>query len=44
MELERRPLQCLDLDTQGCSFMDRETFEQSTFDLRALESELPYLT
>ena len=44
VELERRPVQFLYRDCEGCTFMDRETFEQHTFDLEALESELPYLT
>jgi elongation factor P len=44
VELERRPVQFLYRDSEGCTFMDRETFEQHSFDLEALESELPYLT
>jgi elongation factor P len=44
VELERRPVQFLYQDAEGATFMDRETFEQHTFDLDALESELPYLT
>lgn len=44
VELERRPVQFLYQDSEGATFMDRETFEQHTFDLEALESELPYLT
>lgn len=44
VELERRPVQFLYQDGEGATFMDRETFEQHTFDLDALEAELPYLT
>jgi elongation factor P len=43
-ELERRPVQFLYRDTDGCTFMDRETYEQHSFDLDALDAELPYLT
>lgn len=44
VELERRPVQYLYQDGEGATFMDRESFEQHTFDLEALESEVPYLT
>lgn len=44
VDLERRPVQYLYQDSDGCTFMDRETYEQFTFDLEALEAELPYLT
>lgn len=44
VDLERRPVQFLYRDNDGCTFMDRETYEQSTFDLDALDGELPYLT
>lgn len=44
VELERRPVQFLFRDTDGCTFMDRDSFEQHSFDLAALEAELPYLT
>jgi elongation factor P len=44
VEFERRPVQFLYQDSDGCTFMDRESFEQHSFDLEALESELPYLT
>jgi len=43
-ELERRPVQFLYRDPDGCTFMDRETYEQHSFDLDALDAELPYLT
>ena len=44
VELERRPVQFLYQDGEAATFMDRESFEQHSFDLDALESELPYLT
>lgn len=44
VELERRLVQFLYRDADGCTFMDRETYEQHAFDLDALEAELPYLT
>ncbi len=44
VDFERRPVQFLYEDSEGCHFMDRESFEQYSFDLDALESEHPYLT
>ena len=44
VELERRPMQFLYRDADGCTFMDRDTYEQHSFDLDALDAELPYLT
>jgi elongation factor P len=44
VDFERRPVQFLYRDTEGGTFMDRESFEQHTFDLEALEAELSYLT
>ena len=44
VELERRPVQFLYRDNDGCTFMDRESYEQFTFDLESLEGDLPYLT
>ena len=44
VDLERRAVQLLYRDSDGCTFMDRETYEQFTFDRDALEAELPYLT
>jgi elongation factor P len=44
VDFERRPVQFLYQDTDGCTFMDRDTFEQHSFDLEALEAERPYLT
>ena len=43
-EFERRPVQFLFQDTDGCTFMDAETYEQYTLDHRALEEERPYLS
>jgi elongation factor P len=44
VDFERRAVQFLYQDADGCTFMDRDTFEQHTFDLEAMEAELPYLT
>jgi len=44
VDFERRAVQYLYQDSDGCTFMDRDTFEQHTFDLEAMEAELPYLT
>lgn len=44
VELERRAVQFLYRDGEGATFMDRETFEQHTFDPEALDAELSYLT
>ena len=44
VELERRPVQFLYQDAESCTFMDRETYEQYSFDLEALEEERMYLT
>ncbi len=44
VEFERRPVQFLYRDNDGCTFMDRESYEQYTFDTEALEEELLYLT
>jgi len=44
VEFVRRPVQYLYRDTDGCTFMDRESYDQYTLGLDALEEELPYLT
>ena len=44
VEFERRAVQFLFQDADGCTFMDRDTFEQYSFDLEAMEAERPYLT
>jgi elongation factor P len=43
VDFERRPVQYLYRDADGCTFMDRESYEQYTFDSEALEEELLYL-
>lgn len=43
VDFERRPVQYLYRDSDGCTFMDRESYEQYTFDGEALEEELLYL-
>ncbi|RLA35631.1 MAG: elongation factor P-like protein YeiP [Gammaproteobacteria bacterium] len=40
---ERRAVQLLYRDADGCTFMDGETFEQHTLDNESLEEQLPYL-
>lgn len=44
VEFSRRPVQYLYRDSDGCTFMDRESYEQYTLGLDALEEELPYLS
>src|SRR5512147_988107 len=43
VEFERRPVQYLYQDTDGCTFMDNETYEQYSLDNAALEEERRYL-
>lgn len=43
VEFSRRPVQLLFRDADGCTFMDRETYEQYTVAEAAIEEELPYL-
>jgi elongation factor P len=43
VDFERRPVQYLYRDADACTFMDRESYEQYTFDAEALEEELLYL-
>jgi elongation factor P len=43
VDFERRPVQFLYQDSDGCTFMDRDTYEQFAFDHDALEGERPYL-
>lgn len=43
VEFERRPVQFLFSDADGCTFMDAETYEQYTLGNDALEEERPYL-
>lgn len=44
VEFERRPVQFLFADADGCTFMDAETYEQYALGNDALEEERPYLT
>lgn len=44
VDFERRPVLFLFRDSDGCTFMDRDTYEQHAFGLDALEAELPYLS
>jgi elongation factor P len=44
VDLERRAVQLLYSDNDCCTFMDRESYEQFTIDLDALEAERPYLS
>jgi elongation factor P len=43
VEFNRRPVQYLYQDGDGCTFMDRENYEQYTLPADALEEELQYL-
>lgn len=43
VEFERRPVQFLFQDADGCTFMDAETYEQYTLGGDALAEERPYL-
>ncbi|UCC57484.1 MAG: elongation factor P-like protein YeiP [Gammaproteobacteria bacterium] len=44
LEFGRRPVQFLYRDADGCTFMDRESYEQYTLPAEALEEELKYLS
>ncbi|MFA7095867.1 MAG: elongation factor P-like protein YeiP [Gammaproteobacteria bacterium] len=43
VEFTRRPIQLLYQESASCTFMDKESYEQYTFDNEAIEAELPYL-
>jgi len=43
VEYNRRPVQFLYRDADGCTFMDRESYEQYTLDTADLEDELRFL-
>ena len=43
VDFSRRAVQFLFQDSDGCTFMDKESFEQYTLDNDVLEDELPYL-
>jgi elongation factor P len=44
VEFMRRPVQYLYRDADGCTFMDKETYEQYLLADAAVEEELPYIT
>ncbi len=44
VDFERRAVQLLFRDSDGCTFMDNESFEQYTLSEDELEEELPYLS
>ncbi|TNF35740.1 MAG: elongation factor P-like protein YeiP [Gammaproteobacteria bacterium] len=44
VNIERRAVSFLYRDSEGCTFMDSESYEQYTLSESALEEELPYLT
>lgn len=44
IEILRRGVQLLYRDADGCTFMDRESYEQFTLSEEAIEDELPFLT
>jgi elongation factor P len=44
VEFERRGVQFLYRDNDGCTFMDKESYEQYTLADASLEDDLPYLT
>lgn len=43
VEFTRRPIQLLYRETESCTFMDKESYEQHTIDNDAIDAELPYL-
>lgn len=44
LEFERRPVQFLFQDTETCTFMDNESYEQHTLSKESLEDELLYIS
>lgn len=44
VDFERRYVQFLYRDSDGCTFMDKETYEQHTLSNASMEDDLPYLT
>ena len=44
VEFVRKPVQFLYRDTDGCTFMDSETYEQYVLPETVIEEELPYIT
>jgi elongation factor P len=43
VEIQRRPVQLLYRDGDGCTFMDSESYEQYVVPEEALEEELPFI-
>lgn len=43
VEFTRRSIQLLYKESESCTFMDKETYEQYTVDNETIEAELPYL-
>jgi elongation factor P len=43
VEFARRPVQLIFRDSEGCTFMDNETYEQHSLNKDLIEDELPYL-
>ncbi len=44
VDFERRAVQYLYRDSDGCTFMDNESYEQHSLSLESMEDDLPYLT
>lgn len=44
VDFERRAVQFLYRDNDGCTFMDKESYEQHTLSNASMEDDLPYLT
>lgn len=44
VDFERRAVQYLYKDNDGCTFMDKESYEQHTLSLESMEDDLLYLT
>jgi len=44
MDFSRRPVQLLFRDSDGCTFMDSETYEQFTVPTEMIEDDLPYIS
>lgn len=44
VDFERRAVQFLYRDNDGCTFMDKESYEQHTLSLAQMEEDLPYLS
>ena len=44
VDFERRSVQFLYRDNDGCTFMDKESYEQYTLNNQSMEEDLPYLS